>query len=78
MLVRRRGKPAGSPPGRVLAGQPLPGVEVSIEDGEIVVQGPSVMDGYLHGGVAPGRWRTGDAAASIPMDISPCSDAWTI
>jgi long-subunit acyl-CoA synthetase (AMP-forming) len=43
------------------AGKPLPGLEVTIEDGEIVVQGPSVMDGYLHGEAAPLRWRTGDA-----------------
>jgi len=45
------------------AGQPLPGLEVLIEDGEIVVQGPSTMDGYLHGGAAPRRWRTGDAGS---------------
>ncbi len=45
------------------AGQPLPGLEVAIEDGEIVVQGPSIMDGYLHGGVSPRRWRTGDAGS---------------
>lgn len=44
-------------------GLPLPGLEVSIEDGEIVVQGPTVMDGYLHGGPAPSRWRTGDAGS---------------
>ncbi|MGO8955242.1 MAG: AMP-binding protein [Rhodomicrobium sp.] len=48
------------------AGQPLPGVEVAIEDGEIVVQGPSIMDGYLHGGAAPARWRTGDAGSLDP------------
>ncbi len=45
------------------AGQPLPGLEVAIEDGEIVVQGPTVMDGYLHGEAAPRRWRTGDAGS---------------
>ena len=44
-------------------GQPLPGLEVAIEDGEIVVQGPTVMDGYLHGEPAPRRWRTGDAGS---------------
>jgi len=44
-------------------GKPLPGLEVAIEDGEIVVQGPTVMDGYLHGDAAPMRWRTGDAGS---------------
>ena len=44
-------------------GQPLPGLEVAIENGEIVVQGPTVMDGYLHGEAAPRRWRTGDAGS---------------
>ncbi len=48
-------------------GQPLPGLEAAIEDGEIVVQGPTVMDGYLHGEPAPRRWRTGDAG-SIDAD----------
>ena len=41
-------------------GRPLPGLSVTIEHGEIVVEGPSVMNGYLHGGSAPRRWRTGD------------------
>ncbi len=41
-------------------GQPLKGLRVEIEDGEIVVEGPSVMDGYLHGENASHRWRTGD------------------
>ncbi len=41
-------------------GQPLPGLRAEIEDGEIVVEGPSVMDGYLHGETGPRRWRTGD------------------
>ena len=45
------------------AGMPLPGLNVSIEDGEIVVEGPAVMDGYLHGDAAPHRWRTGDAGS---------------
>ena len=44
-------------------GQPLPGLDVVIEDGEIVVQGPTVMDGYLHGESAPRRWRTGDSGS---------------
>jgi long-subunit acyl-CoA synthetase (AMP-forming) len=41
-------------------GEPLPGLELRIEDGEIVVSGPTVMDGYLHGPRAAGTWRTGD------------------
>jgi long-chain acyl-CoA synthetase len=50
-------------PGRRRAGtvgEPLPGLDVRIEDGEIVVCGPTVMDGYLHGPCAEGVWRTGD------------------
>ena len=41
-------------------GRPLPGVEVAIEDGEIVVSGTTVMAGYLGGAAASGRHRTGD------------------
>ena len=41
-------------------GRPLPGLEVSIEEGEIVVEGPSVMEGYLGGPNPGGTWRTGD------------------
>ena len=39
-------------PGRRRAatmGEPLPGLDVRIDDGEVVVSGPSVMHGYLHG-----------------------------
>ncbi len=46
-------------PGTV--GKPLPGVAVSIEEGEIVVSGPTVMQGYLGSFPAPKRHRTGDA-----------------
>ena len=42
-------------------GRPLPGLTVSIDNGEIVVAGPTVMDGYLGGEVAGGIRRTGDA-----------------
>lgn len=42
------------------AGEPLPGLDVAIEDGEVVVRGPTVMAGYLHGAPVTGPWRTGD------------------
>ncbi|MHA1565776.1 MAG: AMP-binding protein [Alphaproteobacteria bacterium] len=42
------------------AGTPLDDVTVMIEDGEIVVEGPTVMDGYLGGARVGGRWHTGD------------------
>jgi len=41
-------------------GQPLAGLRVTIEEQEIVVEGPPVMDGYLGGPDIDGRWRTGD------------------
>ncbi|ACB96182.1 AMP-binding protein [Beijerinckia indica] len=41
-------------------GRPLRGLKVSIEEGEIVVDGPSVMDGYLAQAAARRPWRTGD------------------
>ncbi len=50
-------------PGRRRAGtvgELLKGLEVRIEDGEIVVSGPTVMEGYLHGPRTDGRWHTGD------------------
>ena len=42
------------------AGRPLEGLEVTIEEGEIVVDGPSVTDGYLGQPAAARPWRTGD------------------
>jgi long-subunit acyl-CoA synthetase (AMP-forming) len=54
-------RPGSRRPGTV--GPPLPGVEVRIEDGEIVVAGPTVMDAYLGGACANGVWRTGDLGA---------------
>jgi long-subunit acyl-CoA synthetase (AMP-forming) len=38
----------------------LPGIQVTIEDGEIVVGGPTVMSGYLGDMAVSGAWRTGD------------------
>ncbi len=50
------------------AGRPLPGTEVRIaEDGEILVSGPGVMEGYhrrradTHAAIREGWWRSGDA-----------------
>ena len=44
-------------------GRPLGGLDVSIDDGEIVVDGPSITDGYLGQGPARRPWRTGDIGA---------------
>jgi long-subunit acyl-CoA synthetase (AMP-forming) len=44
-------------------GRPLNGLDVSIDDGEIVVDGPSITDGYLGQGPAQRPWRTGDLGA---------------
>lgn len=41
-------------------GRVLDGLELTIEEGEIVVSGPTVMQGYLNGNSAPERWHTGD------------------
>ncbi|MFI4988055.1 MAG: AMP-binding protein, partial [Alphaproteobacteria bacterium] len=54
-------RPDARKPGTV--GKPLGGLSVHIDEGEIVVQGPSVMAGYLRGKPAGGRWRTGDLGA---------------
>jgi long-subunit acyl-CoA synthetase (AMP-forming) len=51
-------RPKERRPGTV--GQPLSGLSVSIDDGEIVVDGPSITDGYLGQEPARGAWRTGD------------------
>jgi long-subunit acyl-CoA synthetase (AMP-forming) len=42
------------------AGRPLPGLSVTIDAGEIVVDGASVTDGYLNAPAHQGPWRTGD------------------
>ena len=41
-------------------GEPLPGLNVRIENGEVLVSGPTVMEGYLHGQRVEQPWRTGD------------------
>lgn len=51
-------QPGHRAPGTV--GQPLPGLSVTLDDGEIVVAGPSVTDGYLGRSDHDGPWRTGD------------------
>jgi acyl-CoA synthetase (AMP-forming)/AMP-acid ligase II len=48
-------------PGTV--GRALDGLSVSIDKGEIVVDGPSITDGYLGRGPAERPWRTGDLGA---------------
>jgi long-subunit acyl-CoA synthetase (AMP-forming) len=45
------------------SGKPLLGLQVSIEDGEVVVEGPSIMDGYLHSEAPPRKWNTGDVGS---------------
>lgn len=42
------------------AGRPIEGVTLHVEDGELVVESPTVMNGYLNGPSVNGRWRTGD------------------
>ena len=51
-------RPKERRPGTV--GQPLNGLQVSIDKGEIVVDGPSITDGYLGQKSAKRPWRTGD------------------
>jgi len=48
------------------AGQPLSGVHVTVDAGEIVVAGPTVMDGYLNEAETSGAWRTGDLGGFDP------------
>lgn len=61
-------------PGRRKAGtvgEPLPGLDVRIEKGEVVVSGPTVMVGYLHAKRANQAWRTGDLG-SVDCDGYLC------
>jgi long-subunit acyl-CoA synthetase (AMP-forming) len=54
-------RPGERRPGTV--GQPLNGLRVSIDKGEIVVDGPSITDGYLGQKSAKSPWPTGDLGA---------------
>lgn len=56
-------RPGDACPGTV--GQTLSPLKVTIEAGEIVVEGPTVMDFYLGGPPAPKRWHTGDRGALV-------------
>ena len=51
-------RPEDARPGTV--GHVLEGVSVRIDEGEIVVSGPTVMEGYLGQPPVAGEWRTGD------------------
>jgi long-subunit acyl-CoA synthetase (AMP-forming) len=51
-------RPGDNQPGTV--GPVLDGLNVSLENGEIVVSGPTVMQGYLNARPAPSVWHTGD------------------
>ena len=75
--VRSRGEPASRLP-RGHGWPALPGLEVAIEDGEIVVQGPAVIDGYFT--ASPRRAAGGPAmpAASMRTASSRFTGAWII
>jgi long-subunit acyl-CoA synthetase (AMP-forming) len=47
-------------------GRPLPGVQVTIENMEIVISGPTVMRGYLTEPETIDSWRTGDVGNFDP------------
>ena len=51
-------RPDARRPGTV--GRPLTNVQVTVDDGEIVVAGPTVMRGYVGEPQISGCWRTGD------------------
>lgn len=50
--------PGARRPGTV--GKPLPNVHLTIANGEIVVNGPTLMDGYIGEKPRQGPWHTGD------------------
>jgi long-subunit acyl-CoA synthetase (AMP-forming) len=47
-------------------GAPLAGVSVTLRDGEILVDGPSVTDGYVGAAAASRPWATGDLGMLDP------------
>jgi long-subunit acyl-CoA synthetase (AMP-forming) len=47
-------------------GRPLPGIQVTIENGEIVISGPTVMGGYLTESQTIKSWQTGDVGHFDP------------
>ncbi len=48
-------------------GLPLDGIEITLKDGEIVISGPTVMDGYLGCEDLEGQvWHTGDMGEITP------------
>ena len=47
-------------------GVALPGLDIAIERDEVVIRGPTIMAGYLHGSPAPDRWQTGDIGTLEP------------
>lgn len=51
-------RPGENRPGSV--GSVLDGLQVRIDNGEIVVSGPTVMEGYLGQPAVEGEWHTGD------------------
>ncbi len=56
VAVNRPGSPISG-----TVGQPLPGVTITIEAGEILVASPGLMQGYTNGPqLGPSIWRTGD------------------
>lgn len=59
--------PLDQPPRPGSMGLPLPGIKVSIEDGELVLDAATVPTFFLryHGSAPPaGRWRTGDRVSA--------------
>ena len=51
-------RPTTARPGTV--GEVLDGIKVRIDEGEIIVSGPTVMEGYVGHAPIKGEWRTGD------------------
>lgn len=65
--VERPGESRCVSDGVCAVGRPLDGLDISIDDGEIVVAGPTVMKGYLNGPELENPvWRTGDLGEILP------------